>query len=522
MKTNSIQIHSSLSRRKFIKNTALMSMAGMIGQPFMASAMEPKTGGILRVGLGHGSTTDSLDPGNYENDFMFSVNYSIHNHLAEIDIDGNLIPELAESWEPADEGKKWIFKLRKGVEFHNGKTLDSKDVIASINHHRGESSSSGAKAVISAISDIQADGPDTVVFTLDNSNSEFPFTVFDFHLAIKPAVDGGIDPTSGVGTGGYILENFDPGVRASLKRNPNYWKPNAAHFDGIELLSIVDSSARTNALRGGDLDMMDRVDLKTAHLLERVQGVNVNSVAGWQHYSIPMRTDTAPFDNTDVRMALKLSLDRDALVETILQGHGSVGNDHPVASDNKYFNAELPQRAYDPEKAKWHLQQAGLSSLKVDLSASEAAFGGAVDAATLYREYAAKSGIEINVIREPNDGYWADVWMQKPWCFSYWYGRPSVNDMFTVTYSDGASWNETFWKNDRFNQLLIQSRAELTESLRHEMYSEMQQLLSDDGGAVIPMFANYLFATTDKVQYGKLANNWDKDGIKFMERWWFA
>ena len=95
--------------------------------------------------------------------------------------------------------------------------------------------------------------------------------------------------------------------------------------------------------------------------------------------------------------------------------------------------------------------------------------------------------------------------------------------MFTTAYAADASWNDTFWKNDRFNELLIQARAELDTAKRREMYYEMQQICSDDGGLVLPMFANYVFAMSDKVGTGeKMAANWTLDGLKFADRWWFS
>ena len=188
-----------------------------------------------------------------------------------------------------------------------------------------------------------------------------------------------------------------------------------------------------------------------------------------------MRTDTAPFDNNDVRLALKYALDREALLKTVLRGHGAVGNDHPISPANYYHASELPQRTYDPDKAKFHLKKAGLTSLSVDLSAADAAFAGAVDAAVLYREHAAVAGIEINVVREPNDGYWSNVWMNKPWGMCYWGGRPTEDWMFSTSYAAGASWNDSFWNHERFNKLLLLARAELDEThLRREMYVEMQ------------------------------------------------
>ncbi len=476
------------------------------------------------MGIGHGSTTDTLDPATFLQTYTQFVGYGLRNHLAEVSNTNELAPELAESWEASEDAVTWTFKLRNGVEFHNGKTLDADDVVASFNHHRGDESTSAAKALVESIADIKADGKDTVVVTLTGGNADFPFIVSDYHIAIMPAdKDGKLDPNSGVGTGGYILESFEPGVRTTLKRNPNYWKEGRAHFDSCECLAILDGTARTNALTTGEIDVMDKVDIKTAHLLARNQKLRLEETSGTQHYTFAMRTDTAPFDNNDVRLALKYGVDREALIKTILRGHGSLGNDHPIGRSNRYHASDLPQRAYDVDKAKFHLKKAGLTSLKVDLSAADAAFTGAVDAAVIYKEHAAKAGIEINVVREPNDGYWSNVWMKKPWSAVYWGGRITEDMMFSTAYAAGAVWNDSFWKHDRFNELLVAARAELDDARRREMYFEMQKIVRDDGGVVIPMFVNYLFAMSTKVQHDEsMSANKDFDGNKGMERWWFV
>ena len=125
-------------------------------------------------------------------------------------------------------------------------------------------------------------------------------------------------------------------------------------------------------------------------------------------------------------------------------------------------------------------------------------------------------------MREPNDGYWSNVWMKKAWCMCYWGGRPTEDWMFSTAYSDSAAWNDSFWKHDRFNKILVQARAELDKAKRREMYAEMQLIVRDEGGVLVPLFNNYVFATSAKVQYAKLAGNWDLDGTKLAERWWFA
>jgi peptide/nickel transport system substrate-binding protein len=512
----------AIDRRSFMQGALALGLTASAATTLMAKVAraEPKKGGRLRLGIGHGSTTDTLDPATYENLYIQVVGGATHNKLTQIDNKGQLAAELAESWEPSSDATEWRFKLRKGVEFHNGKTLDADDVIASFNHHRGEDSKSAAKPIVDPIEDISADGPDTVVFKMKSGNADFPFIVSDYHLAIIPAEDGKIDATSGVGAGGYTIDSFDPGVRTLVKRNPNYWKSDKAHVDEAELLSILDVTARTNALTTGEIDAMDRVDIKTAHLLARNKNVKIAETSGTAHYTFAMRTDTPPFDNNDVRLALKLALDRDAMLQTVLRGHGVVGNDHPIGRSNRFHADELPQRVYDPEKAKFHLKQAGLSSLKVDLSASDAAFAGAVDAAVLYREHAAKAGIDINVVREPNDGYWSNVWLNKPWCAVYWGGRPTEDWMFTTAYAAGAPWNDTFWEHERFNKLLVEARSELDEAKRRAMYVEMQTLVRDEGGVVVPMFNNYVMGLSTRVGHEEMGANWAFDGFRAVERWW--
>lgn len=513
-----------IGRRAFLQGAMAIGLTATAASALLSkTAKAANKGGRLRYGIGHGSTTDSMDPQTYENDFTINMGYALRNNLTEIDNQGNLIGELAESWEASPDAKTWVFQLRQGVEFHNGKTMDATDVVASINHHRGDDSKSAAKPIVDPITDIKADGKNTVVITLGNGNADLPYLISDYHLTIMPAVDGGVDWQSGVGTGGYIIDEYEPGVRFTAKRNPNYWKDGAAHFDEYEMLTIGDVVAKQNALTTGEVDVIDRPDLKTIKLMKRRPDIEIEQVTGSQHYTMPMRCDMAPFDNNHVRMALKLAFDRQTLVDTILQGYGSVGNDQPMAPSSPYYAADIPQRERDPEKAKWHLKQAGFDTFKVDLSAADAAFTGAVDAAVIIKEQAMTAGIDINVIREPNDGYWSNVWMQKGWCMSYWGGRPTEDWMFSTAYAEGANWNESFWKNDRFNELLLIARSELDPNKRRDMYREMQLILRDDGGAVIPMFSDYVWARSKKVTHAdSIASNWVMDGQKSAERWWFA
>lgn len=511
-----------MTRRGLLKGGMAMTAAGLILPAGMAMAQsEPKKGGVFRVGMGHGSSTDSYDPGLWDNLYVQTFAASRHNWLIEIGADGSLVPEIAESWESAD-ATTWVFKIRQGVSFHSGKPVTADDVLASLNHHRIEGTTSGANPLFAAVTDIKVDGQNIVV-TLNGPNADFPYLMSDYHIPVMPGTDGKIDPTSSDGCGPYIVESYEPGVQATLNRNPNYWKPGRAHFDQIVLLSILDPAARLNALMTGEVDTIDQVDPASIDLLESRGVAKILSISGNAHYCFPMDARVAPFSDNNVRLALKYAFDRQELVDKILAGHGSVSNDNPIGPANRYYFAEMEAKTYDPDKAKFYLKEAGMDKLEVKLAAANAAFSGAVDAAVLMSEKAAAAGITITVDRVPDDGYWDNVWMKNPFCASYWGGRPTEDQMFTTTYATGVSWNESFWGNAHFDELLTAARSELDDAKRREMYHEMQRIVSFEGSTIIPMYNNYVMALANTVATPeKISNNWNLDGFRCVERWWFA
>jgi len=516
------------SRRQMLAGAAALGVAGGFAGGFgtkllssTAYAAEPKKGGHVRWGSFNGATTDTLDPALYTDIFMLSVGFATHSTLTEISPEGELVGDAAESFEGADGGAKWTFKLRPEVTFSDGKKLTADDVIASINHHLGEDSKSAAKSILAPIKEMKKDGDSVVVFELSEGSADFPYLLADYHLLMMPSVEGKANWQDYIGSGGYTMEHFEPGVRVDLKRRDDYWKPNRAFFDSAELTPIIDPSARTSALATGAVDVIDRVEPRTVSRLARLSGVTIDEVTGFLHYTTPMITTEAPYNNNDLRLALKYATDRSELVDKILYGHGTMGNDNPIAPSVPFW-ADLEQREYDIDKAKHHLQKAGYNGETLALHCADAAFAGAVDASVLMQGQMEKAGIKVEVVREPNDGYWSNVWMKKPWSACFWGGRPTCDWMFTTAYAEGANWNDTFWSNERFNKLLVQGRSELNQDTRREIYREMQEIVRDEGGAIVWSFANYIIASNDKLAHGPIAGNWNMDGGRFLERWWMA
>src|SRR5215469_9755820 len=213
-----------ISRREFMGRAAALGVTAAAASTLLTQAgvaAEPKKGGDAKFGLAHGATTDTMDPAAYP-DTGTQVPFwgSMSNSLTEVDAKGNITADLVESMEASDGAKTWVFKLLKGATFHNGKSFTPDDVIASFRYHMGPNSKSAAKSLLTAVTEIKADGPNTVVFTLSGGNADFPYICSDYHIPILPAKpDGTADWQSGVRTGPFVFESWQPGVQAKLKRN---------------------------------------------------------------------------------------------------------------------------------------------------------------------------------------------------------------------------------------------------------------------------------------------------------------
>ena len=511
-----------IGRRDFMTRASALGLATAMAPALLstpAQAATPKRGGRFRMATADGDPADTLDGALALTTQSILVQVQVRNCLVEVDHRSQAIPELAESWEPTPDAKQWTFELRKGVEFHNGKTLDAEDVLYSINHHRGENTKSPEKPNLDQVVDLKADGKNTLVFTLAAGNADFPFVLSSYLINIVP---NGADFTKAVGTGGYTLEKWEPGIAALTKRNPNYWKAGHSNFDEVETLVISDVVSRTNALITGEIDVMIDPDPKTLHLLEQTPGIKITRTSGRYHRTMPMLTDTPPFDNNDVRLAMKYAIDREQIVDILLRGNGTVGNDHPISPGYRYYASELPQREHDPDKAKFHLRKAGMLDHDFKLyTGTSMPFAGASDMAVLIREQMVEAGLKMEVVREPDDGYWSNTWSQKPMCFCYWPGYATEDIMFSLTYAAGGSWNESHWDHERFNQLLVEARSELDEARRRDMYAEMQRLVRDEGGTVVPVFLDLIMAVSDRVGFGELSSLGNFDHNRAADRWWF-
>lgn len=489
-----------MSRREFVGRAGALGVSAAVAGTMLttaARAEEPKKGGLLRAGMQGGESTNTLDPALAASEVPFAVNMLWGEMLVDVNAKGEIDYRIAEEISASADATEWKFKIRAGVEFHDGKTVTADDVIATLKRHTDEKSQSGALGIVQGITEMKAEG-DMVTLKLAAGNADLPFLMADYHLIIQPGGGVGAE-AAGIGAGPYKVVSNEPGVRHAFEKHANYFDSTMGHADQVEIIVINDNTARTAALQAGQVHMINRVDPKIIDLLKGAPGISIEHVAGRGHYVFIMHVDKAPFDNNDLRMALKLAINRQEMVDKILGGYGSVGNDFPINSAYPLFDDSIPQREYDAAAAAEYYKKSGHDGSPIILRTAAGAFPGAVEAAELFQQSAAAAGIPLEIKREPDDGYWSDVWNVQPFCASYWGGRPVQDQMYSTAYLSTADWNDTKFKDPKFDETLIAARAELDPVKRKAMYSELANNLRDNGGLICPMFNDFVEAKREEV-----------------------
>ncbi len=491
-----------ISRRQAIKwltgmGISVMTAGSILSHFDRAFAATPKRGGRMRVAGPNSSIKETLDPARFTNSTDYCRGFTFYNGLTRLDTQCQAQPELAKSFEPNADATQWVFKLRSGVTFHDGKTLDADDVVYSLMRHKDPNVGSSAKTLAKVISEVKADGKDSVIVKLNEPNADFPILLGTSQFMIIK--NGTTDFTTAIGTGPYKIKEFKPGVRSLGVRNENYFIEGRPYMDEQEFFGIGDNAARLSALCSGDVQMIASLVPASISEVEARQDVMVDSVPAPRFTSLVMMVDRPPFDKPDLRLAMKYLLDREKVLKTIMKGYGQLGNDHLFAPDDPFYNKELPQRGRDLDKARYHLKKAGMENAKLELHVGEPVYA-SVEIGMMLQAEATRIGLTIDLKREPADGYYTNIWRKRSFHAGEWNARPTDDLLLTTGFKSDAEWNESQYKNPRLDMLIDQGRSTLDFAKRKEIYGEVQKILYEDGCNVIPCFTNYLCGINKKVR----------------------
>lgn len=448
-----------------------------------AHAQTPKRGGRIRVAGATASANDTLDPAKQSNQTDYSRCNMLYNGLTSLDATLSPQPALAESFNTQD-AKTWVFTLRKGVVFHDGKALSPADVVFSLMRHKDPATASKAKVLAEQIDTVRASGPSEVTIVLSAPNADLPVILGTSHFQIVK--EGTTDFAAGIGTGPYKLKEFKPGVRSVHVRNDAYWKPGKPYLDEIEFVGIGDENARVNALLSGGIDLVGVINPRSVARVKGTAGFAIMTTQSGQYTDLIMRKDVGPGMNPDFALAMKHLFDREQMKKTIALDHAVLGNDQPIDPTNRFYFKDLPQRPFDLDKAKFHLQKSGVTG-KIPVVTSPAAMY-SVEIALLLQQAGQRIGLDLDVKRMPADGYWSNHWLNSPVGFGNVNPRPNADTILTQFFKSDAAWNESRWKSTQFDQLLLAARSEVDIAKRKQMYADMQSMIHNDAGIGIPMF----------------------------------
>ncbi|MDQ7249946.1 ABC transporter substrate-binding protein [Dongia sedimenti] len=438
----------------------------------------------------------SMDPADMESgDDAYHI-FTVYNRLVDVDDNFKVLPELATEWSVSADGLTWTFKLREGVKFHSGKDFTSADVVYTFKRMLDEKLGSGARAVLEFLDadGIKAPDPHTVTFTTKKPVVELPVLITNKFTNIVP--DGAKHEDLRLhedGTGPFMQEAFTPNAPVRIfKKNPNYWDAGKPKADCIRVTVAQEAVAAVSALKAGQVDLMLNVDPSVISTLKDDPSVKLLETAASNSMTISFWVDTKPFDNVKVREALKLVVDRQAMIDTVLLGFGEPGADNPVPVGNpNSYTKEAPKQ--DIEKAKALLAEAGYKDgLKFDLYTAEGV-PGMVRMAQVYAEQAKAAGIDINVIVTPAESFWDDVWLKQPAVTSAWSMRPPGEGL-AVAYTQSAKWKETHWERPDYDALLLKANTTVDDAERRKLFQQTGELLAKEGGLVLPMFVHQVLA----------------------------
>ena len=491
-----------VSRRDMLKWMSAAGIAsaagiGILTDAGVAQAQTPKRGGKMRVAGHSTSAKDTLDPAKQTLSTDYIRGYIYFNGLTRLDGNVAAQPELAESYEPNATATEWVFRLRKGVEFHDGKSLTAQDVVYSLMRHKDPAVGSAAKALVEQIDSVSADGPDLVRVKLKAAYADLPIMLGTSHFMILK--DGTKDFSTAVGTGPFKLKEFSPGVRSIGTRNASYFKQGRPYLDELEFFGIQDGVARVNALVSGNVQAITNLPPSAIDEVKSRPELALLATPSATFSEIVMMVDRKPTDSLDMRLAIKSLLDRERYVKTVLKGYGQLGNDHVVPPNDPLYNKALPQRTVDIDKAKFHLAKAGLANGKLELIVSDAA-SGTVEMGQILQQTAARAGLTIDLKREPADGFWSNIWLKRAFYGGQWNARPTIDILLSLAWTSGAAWNEAQFKDATLDQLIVQGRSELDQAKRKQIYGDIQKILHDQGGNAIFGFTDFLDGLSAKVK----------------------
>jgi peptide/nickel transport system substrate-binding protein len=509
---------SGLGRRDLGVGLGALALGACLPSTPASGQVSPQKGGTLNVGLP--SDSKSMDP-IYSVQFTErQVLYLLFNTLVRYGPDFSIHPELAESWSVEDAGKRVTFKLRQGVDFHDGTPFDAAAVKWNIDRRLDPAVASPQHDQLAPIvAAVEVVDGRTVAFVLKAPYAgllsllgERPGFMLSPTAAERLGKDFGNAP---VGSGAFVFKEWVRGSHLTVERNSKYWETGKPYLDRVVFRDISGAVVGVQRLVTGEVDFIADLSPQDVKQLQGRSGIALAPITIGRWYALQWHVFKEPFSNDKLRQAIAHGIDRKRINAIVMDGKGTI-SDGPTPPGLWWFDPAIKSYAYDPVKAQALLKEAGYGNgFEFTLSTPQVTAMSQIN--QLVQEQLEAVGIRLKLEPVAQSEWYAKL-VRKETNFSpnRWTQRPDPDGLLYILFHSKGYANTTGFNNARVDALLDQARQSFDQAERKKLYSEVQAIIAREV-PMLPLFFSVEYAALrDSVQ----GFEWIADQIpRFRDLW---
>ena len=470
---------TDFSRRNFLKKGATLGLAAIAAPAVWRNAAAASRD---RVTIFHSSVADSIHPYNHSSSPIYGNWQHVIEPLIELDYDKKeFVGVLADSWE--FQGKQWVFKLKKGIKFHNGAPFTAKDVVFSIEKMRDTKGGSLQAPNFKDVTEIQTPDDQTVIFVTKQPLATFLDRLENRFIISKVAGDKYGDQLyqNPIGTGPYKFVSYQRGGNMVFTRNDDYWG-GKANIKEVVFRKVTEDAARLAALESGQADFINNVPVHEVARLKRHPRVKIDQIEGLRMFFLTMNCAMKPFDNKLVRQAVNYCVDAPAIVKNIFDGIGYPLNG-PVGANVIGADPKLKRYPYNPNKGKQLLSEAGYKDgLDIQLYYSAGRYPKDREVCQVVAAQLVKGGFRVELISQEWALFWGKDGVNGGKLPFYYIGRGSLTDADTLydQYFRTGTTKRCNYSNPEFDKLILEQQKTDNNKKRIALLQQAGKILMED------------------------------------------